>query len=79
MNVLYVLCSHQAFFFFPLSIFLLAFKPFNGFIVSTADEMTGNRKRERGSDTRQSGGLEPEAAAARAKPLCVGRPLYQLS
>ena len=52
-------------------------------IDRTAEDETGNRLRERGgSDTQQKAlrsGLHPRAAAARTKPLYMGRLLYPLS
>ena len=53
------------------------FLGFHGFIDSTAEEVIGNRVRERGRVTRSKGtqaGVEPGSTAARPKPL----PLNQL-
>ena len=63
-------------------IFKIFFWPF--FLIDrTAEDETGNRLRERGgSDTQQKAlrsGLHPRAAAARTKPLYMGRLLYPLS
>ena len=50
------------------------------FIDSSAEDVTGNRLRERESDTQQKAqGVEHGSAATRINPLYVGRLLYQLS
>ena len=59
--------------------FLLFFWPL---LIEEAQDMTGNRIREGGSDTQQIvpwPGFEPGATAARTKPLHMGHPLYQLT
>ena len=64
------------------SFLITFFWPFGGFIDRTAQDMIGNRMRERGRDTRQRAsrqGLEPGAAAARTKPLHMERLLHQPS
>ena len=64
------------------SFLITFFWPFGGFIDRTAQDMIGNRMRERGRDTRQRAsrqGLEPGAAAARTKPLHMERLLQQPS
>ena len=71
---IFAVCVSMLCAFLFLSIFLALFD-------SSAEE--GERKRrERGNDMQQmvpGPGVEPRSAAARAKPLHMGCPLYQLS